>query len=132
MCHSTSRTAEEDGSFVFAAGEEEFFQIDNSYWEHAAELQSIRIGLFCNQTLVSWLTPVTHSGPDCYQFEKEVRLTLSEEDVITFAAVVEDDCGRIVVIPSDARYHSVPVETGTSLEFREGHWNYDPDGWIYE
>lgn len=126
------RLAEKDGSFVFSAGEEDFFQIDHSYWEHAAELHSIRVGLFYNQTLVSWLTPVTHSGPDCYQFEEDVYLTLSEEDIITFAAVVEDDCGRIVVIPSDARYHSVPAETSTSLEFREGDWDYDPDGWIYE
>lgn len=87
--------------------------------EPAAKIDTVKIGLFVNQTLVAWAEPIPQ--PDNYigfedhlffQFP-EVRLELTDEDSLCAAALVTDSYGR-TFIRQDSPFHT--AEEGTLLD----------------
>ena len=104
--------------------------------EPAAELKSVQIGLFKNNTLVAWAEPI--EKPDNYQgFEDcrffrfpDLRVELTEEDSICVGALLTDSYGR-TFFRQDSPYHA--AENGTFLDhFDSYQLDNDPENWIFD
>ncbi|MDD3346991.1 helix-turn-helix domain-containing protein [Oscillibacter sp.] len=100
-----------------------------------AELATVRVGLFQNQTLLRWLEPCAQPGsihgdfPPAEQFFRlaQTDVTLTGTDSICFAAVVTDTYGR------DAVYNDIPyiLQDGaltwpdsSALDRDAAHWTF--------
>ena len=75
-----------------------------------SRLREVRVGLFHNFQLVSWLEPCEKpdsfegfAGQDFYRLDP-MELDLAEGDDLAFAAVVTDEYGRRWVSPSIPEY----------------------------
>ena len=76
-----------------------------------SRLREVRVGLFHNFQLVSWLEPCEKpngfsegfAGQDFYRLDP-MELDLAEGDDLAFAAVVTDEYGRRWVSPSVPEY----------------------------
>ena len=87
--------------------------------EPAAQIDTVKIGLFVNQTLVAWADPIAQPGNyigfEGHLFFKfpEVRVELTDQDSICAAALVTDSYGR-TFIRQDSPFHT--AEEGTLLD----------------
>ena len=87
--------------------------------EAPAQIASLKIGLFVNQTLVAWAEPIpqpdNYIGFDAHLFFKfpDLRLELTDEDSLCAAALVTDSYGR-TFIRQDSPFHT--AEEGTLLD----------------
>ena len=104
--------------------------------EPAAQLESAKIGLFKNNTLVTWAEPI--EKPDNYQgFEDcrffrfpNLRLELTEEDALCVGALLTDSYGR-TFFRQDSPYHA--AENGTLLDhFDSYQLDNDPENWVFD
>lgn len=100
------------------------------------DISSIRVGFFKNQTLVAWAEPCEQ--PKSFQgFEDEVfyalpnvQVSITEEDMVGFAAIVTDRYNRVIVCPGGF-YTLDPGDN--SLTFAESsEKDYDPANWHFE
>lgn len=87
--------------------------------EPAAKIDTVKIGLFVNQTLVAWADPIAQPG-NYHGFEghlffqfPDLRLELTDEDSLCAAALVTDSYGR-TFIRQDSPFHT--AEEGTLLD----------------
>ena len=85
----------------------------------AAKIDTVKIGLFVNQTLVAWADPIAQPG-NYHGFEghlffqfPDLRLELTDEDSLCAAALVTDSYGR-TFIRQDSPFHT--AEEGTLLD----------------
>lgn len=87
--------------------------------EPAAQIASLKIGLFVNQTLVAWAEPIPQPGNyigfEDHLFFKfpDLRLELTDEDSLCAAALMTDSYGR-TFIRQDSPFHT--AEEGTILD----------------
>ena len=95
----------------------------------APAISTMRVGLFKNQSLVSWAEPCdqpdSFHGFDRYDFYAlpDLRLPLAKEDVLCFAAILTDQYGRTTVCPGMSY---ILDETGEELTWPD-EINFDPD-----
>jgi hypothetical protein len=103
-----------------------------------ADVQSVQVGLFCNQTLVCWLEPCdypfdsgTAEDGEQYFALDPVDLALEEGDFLCFAARVTDEYGRERMVLSTPPYS---VENG-QLTWTDGEFPVDytssPEEWNF-
>ena len=87
--------------------------------EAPAQIASLKIGLFVNQTLVAWAEPIpqpdNYIGFDAHLFFKfpDLRVELTDQDTVCAAALVTDSYGR-TFIRQDSPFHT--AEEGTLLD----------------
>lgn len=98
-------------------------------------ISAIRVGLFKNQTLVSWAEPCdqpdSFHGFDRYDFYAlpDLRLPLAKGDVLCFAAILTDQYGRTTVCPG---MPYILDETGEHLTWPdEIDFDSDPSHWEF-
>ena len=98
-------------------------------------ISTIRVGLFKNQTLVSWAEPCdqpdSFQGFDRYDFYAlpDLRLPLAKGDVLCFAAILTDQYGRTTVCPG---MPYILDETGEELTWPdEVDFDTDPSHWDF-
>lgn len=102
-----------------------------------AELDSIRLGLFKNKTLVTWLEPCEqpesfygdYTGQSFFHLPEGLQVTLKEHtEELCFAAVVTDSYGREAVysaIPYILQDGALTWPTASDLS------DHDPTNWHY-
>ena len=102
----------------------------------AADMASVRVGLFKNQALVAWAepceTPDSYQGFEGFDFYRlpALRLPVSLRDTLQVAAVVTDIYGRVTV-SQDASYildedeNSLTWPDNSVTDPDPGHWRYD-------
>ncbi|MEG1988203.1 MAG: helix-turn-helix transcriptional regulator, partial [Oscillibacter sp.] len=97
-----------------------------------AKIQSIRVGLFRNKTLVSWAQPCAQ--PDSFHGFEDQKfyrlpdqvLSVKPEDILCFSAVVTDGYGRIFMVPG---MEYVSDGEGSFTYADEQIWDTDPAHW---
>ena len=102
----------------------------------AADMASVRVGLFKNQALVAWAepceTPDSYQGFEGFDFYRlpALRLPVSLRDTLQVAAVVTDIYGRVTV-SQDVSYildedeNSLTWPDNSVTDPDPGHWRYD-------
>mgnify|MGYP001032589868 CR=1 FL=1 len=105
------------------------------------QVAEVRVGFFLNRTLASWMDPGENSAGTATEQAlpvhtsvyslPEMELALTEEDLLSFAALVTDEYGRQFVFAEDYRY--IPDSAGGRLEAlsQDGEIS-SPDQWRYE
>ncbi len=102
-----------------------------------AKIVSARVGLFRDQTLVTWLEPcpqpatfIGFEGEDFYCLPENYPVSITPEDTLCFAVLVTDEYGRECVF-SDSPY--CMDEDGTDLTYASRPWSYrtSPADWTY-
>lgn len=103
-----------------------------------SEAETIRVGLFKNQSLIAWLDPCEqpehfhgeYDGESFYHLPEGTRATLTRDaDQLCFAAVVTDQYGR------EAVYSDIPyVLSGGELTWPDSSdiSDHDPANWHYD
>lgn len=103
-----------------------------------SEAETIRVGLFKNQSLIVWLDPCEqpehfhgeYDGESFYRLSEGTRTTLTTDtDQLQFAAVVTDQYGR------EAVYSDIPyVLSGGELTWPDSSdiSDHDPVNWDYD
>ena len=95
----------------------------------APAISTMRVGLFKNQSLVSWAEPCdqpdSFHGFDRYDFYAlpDLQLPLANGDVLCFAAILTDQYGRTIICPGMSY---ILDETGEELTWPD-EINFDPD-----
>ena len=95
----------------------------------APAISTMRVGLFKNQSLVSWAEPCdqpdSFHGFDRYDFYAlpDLQLPLANGDVLCFAAILTDQYGRTIICPGMSY---ILDETGEELTWPD-EINIDPD-----
>lgn len=100
----------------------------------------IRLGLFRNQTLLTWLTPCEKperfDAPAGWQFYHlpYIRVEhLTEADILHLAAVVTDEHGRQVMV-SEIPF-TLRLDFGSDIPYltysSDGRWDHDPANWEF-
>ena len=105
--------------------------------EPAAAIETVKVGLFKNQTLVAWAEPIEkpanyHGYDESYIFFKlpELRLELTEEDAICVGALLTDSYGR-TFFRQDAPFHA--AENGALLDHFDSYQLDDElEHWTFE
>ena len=101
-----------------------------------AKVTSVRVGLFRNRTLVTWLEPCPQpatfhgfEGHDFYRLPEGFSLTITPEDTVCFAAFVTDEYGREFV------YSDLPfrLDEDEEMTYADRPWGYRtaPAEWTY-
>ena len=101
----------------------------------APAISTMRVGLFKNQSLVSWAEPCdqpdSFHGFDRYDFYAlpDLQLPLANGDVLCFAAILTDQYGRTIICPGMSY---ILDETGEELTWPvEINFDPDPSHWEY-
>ena len=99
--------------------------------DEASKLASLRVGLFRDQKLVAWLLQEEEpDGPEImYTFRLERDMEVELDSVYCYAAVVEDEFGRELVVPdwdTAARVTDSGVDYFHNLDY-----SGDPADWDY-
>lgn len=128
----------EPGLFTIPVPEDSsvrYVLIDPEQKSDTPAISTIRVGLFKNQTLVSWADPCdqpdSFHGFDRYDFYAlpDLRFPLAKEDVLCFAAILTDQYGRTTVCPGMSY---ILDETGEHLTWPdEVDFDSDPSHWEF-
>ena len=101
----------------------------------APAISTMRVGLFKNQSLVSWAEPCdqpdSFHGFDRYDFYAlpDLQLPLANGDVLCFAAILTDQYGRTIICPGMSY---ILDETGEELTWPdEVDFDTDPSHWEF-